>query len=384
MRAPEDEVTAVLDAVDATLAGERVDPEYAEVAELALLLRAERPEPPPEFAARLDQRVARRFGADPPKQRRVPTRWLFAPAAGLAVAGIVAIVVVTSSGGGSPHVLASTPARPSSVAASSEATPRAARRLSPEGTPSVSAAPAPAAAPTLAPAFPGRKVVQSSQLTLSARGNRIDDVAQQVFDVVGADHGYVNDSTVTATGGPAGFAQFHLTVPSDVLSSAMMQLSELHYASVVSRTDASNDVTNQFNGDSSKLAQARALRTSLLKQLQNAVSQSQIDAIKARLADLSATISSDEAALRSLNHRVSYSQISLTVQSRSVVPVSHKSHGFTIGKAAHDAGQVLEVVAGVALIALAVLVPLGLVGAMVWWAALAVGRRRREQALDLA
>jgi hypothetical protein len=41
------------------------------------------------------------------------------------------------------------------------------------------------------------------------------------------------------------------------------------------------------------------------------------------------------------------------------------------------------VVAGVGLIALAVLVPLGLVAALVAWIGLAIRRRRREQVLDL-
>ena len=65
------------------------------------------------------------------------------------------------------------------------------------------------------------------------------------------------------------------------------------------------------------------------------------------------------------------------------VGVSHGG-GFTIGKAAHDAGRVLTVAAGVALIALAVLVPLGLIAALAWWIAAALRRRRREQALDAA
>jgi hypothetical protein len=59
------------------------------------------------------------------------------------------------------------------------------------------------------------------------------------------------------------------------------------------------------------------------------------------------------------------------------------SHGsWTPGDAAHDAVRVLEVSAGVALIALAVLVPLGLVGAAGGFAALALRRRRREAALS--
>ena len=50
---------------------------------------------------------------------------------------------------------------------------------------------------------------------------------------------------------------------------------------------------------------------------------------------------------------------------------------------AHDAGRVLVVAAGVALIALAVLVPVGLVVGLALWVAFAIRRRRREQALDL-
>ena len=46
------EIAAQLDAIDATLAGEPVDPQHAELAELALLLAAERPAIDPEFAAR--------------------------------------------------------------------------------------------------------------------------------------------------------------------------------------------------------------------------------------------------------------------------------------------------------------------------------------------
>ena len=367
------EETAVLEAIDATLAGESVDPEYADVAEVALLLRAERSEPTQGFAARLDARAARRFASATPR-RRPSSRWLFAPAAGLAVAAVVAVVVVASSG--SPQrALTGAPHRPASGPA-----PARASKAPSAGAQSLALSPT-SAAPVPAP--PGRKQVQSSQLTLSASGNRIDDVAQEVFGVVGSDHGYVNSSTVTAAGGPGAYAQFQLTVPSNALSTAMTQLSKLRYARVVSRTDTSNDVTNQFNTDSSRLAQARALRTSLLKQLEDAVTQTQIDAIKARLADVNARISRDGSALRSLSHRVSYSQISLMVQAHSVPP-SHKGHGFTLGKAARDAGHVLQVAAGVALIALAALVPLSLVGALAWWIAAALRRRRREQALDLA
>ena len=55
------EVAAALLAVDATLAGDPVDPEYADLAELALILAEDRPAPDVAFATALDERVERRF-----------------------------------------------------------------------------------------------------------------------------------------------------------------------------------------------------------------------------------------------------------------------------------------------------------------------------------
>ena len=63
------------------------------------------------------------------------------------------------------------------------------------------------------------------------------------------------------------------------------------------------------------------------------------------------------------------------------VPVA-RSGGFTIHRALHDAGRVLVVSAGVALITLAVLVPVGLLGALLMWLWVWLRQRRREHALD--
>ena len=68
MTAPE---AAELEAVDAALAGRCVDPDHAELAELALLLRDDRPEPDPAWAAQLDRRVEARFPARPRKRREL-------------------------------------------------------------------------------------------------------------------------------------------------------------------------------------------------------------------------------------------------------------------------------------------------------------------------
>ncbi len=416
------EVAATLDAIDATLAGEPVDARYADIAEIALLLAVDRPEVPPAFGHSLDQKVERRFAAPASQRPQRPRRrrlgsgfWQVAGALVMGVALLVAIVFVASgehgSSSGSSSSAASSSAASSSPGTLTSATSSAGssgagssgaaartgkvaplRQAAPAGSapsegsgvfapPLTTPAPGSPAQP-LQPPTTGRKVVQGAQLNLAAAPSRIDDVAQEIYNVIGQANGIVENSSVTQ-GGPAGSANFQLSVPSSSLGQTMGQLSSLTYAQVISRTDSSQDITDQYGGATRALADARALRTSLLKQLAAATTTEEIDSLKAQINDAEASISSDQATVNRLNHQVNFSEVYVTVQARTApAPVSHGGGGFTVGKAAHDAGRVLTVVAGVALIALAAITPVALVVALMWWVGSALKRRRREQALD--
>jgi hypothetical protein len=420
------EIADALDAIDATLAGEPVDPRHAELAELALLLTESRPRPEPSFGAELDQRVERRFAA-PGGGHRVARKWLpMSPAFGAFATGLAAaiavVVVLTTSGGGSPALR--TPAAQSAAAggaassgsassgsasSGSAATAAPAIPPAPGANPTSSAhtatgkvagsaasAPAPvfvpattpnagavSQSPSPRPAPSPRKIEQSAQLTLTTEPKHVDDVAQQVFNVAASVNGIVNSSSVTATGGPDGYAEFQLSIPSANLPRAMAQLSSLTYAQVVSRTDSTQDVQSQYNAATNKLADDQAMRASLLTRIAHSSSSAQTAILQAQLKAVEAKIASDQRYLAGLNHQIAYSPVSVTIQAGGVVPVG-SGGGFTLGKAAHDAGRVLEVAAGVALIVLAVLVPVGLVTALGWWIGTTVRRRRREHALDLA
>jgi uncharacterized protein DUF4349 len=416
------EIAGALLAVDATLAGDPVDPEYAELAELALLLRRERPRTSDAFTARLDEQVERRFARPAPAARGTGLRRLLGGSlAGLAAAAAgVALVVVLNGGGNTvsfggassssssaaavaaPAVQAATSSSAGSAAASGGASgtlaPDVRKLSSPERRPAThsaasssasgaasSSASSAASSVIPTPVVPNkRQVVQSAQLILSVAPRRMDDVSQQVFNVVGQEKGYVNGSNVTS-GGSDGGAFFQLSVPSSNLAATLAALSELKGAHVVSRTDNTNDITGQVGGAGQKLAEARALRQSLLKQLANATTTEQVTSIQARLHDANASIASDLSTLRGLQRQVDYSNITVRIQSSTAPPpvTTHHSTGFTIGQAAHDAGRVLVVVAGVALIVLAVMVPVGLVAALMAWVGFAVRRRRRDHALDL-
>jgi hypothetical protein len=436
------EIAATLDAIDATLAGEPVDGRYAEIAEIALLLASDRPRVPPAFATSLDQKVERRLAPAGGKKPRLGAgaphkawRWsgpwqaMGAVATGVALIAAIAVVATGTYGGSpapptrsavagaatastppsvhsgparaaqSPAAVipptnsasgssgSATPAVGSSVSGSSasgsSAAGSSAAGSSAAGSSAVGSSASASTAPSLQPPTRGRKVVQGAQLNLSAAPNRIDDVAQEVYNVVGQANGIVENSSVTQ-GGSGGYANFQLSLPSAGLGQTLSQLSSLNYAQVVSRTDSSQDITDEYGATTRALADARALRTSLLKQLANATTTEQVDSLNAQINDAEASISSDQATLNRLNHQVNYSEVYVTVQPKAVVPppASHGSGGFTLGRAAHDAGRVLTVVAGVALIAIAALTPVALVVALAWWVGSAVKRRRREQALD--
>src|ERR687895_2331332 len=91
MTSPE---TLELEAVDAALAGRDVAPEHAELAELALLLRDDRPEPSAAWATQLDRRVEAGF----PGRPRRHAVWLRKAAPALAIAACLLPVVA----GGAP------------------------------------------------------------------------------------------------------------------------------------------------------------------------------------------------------------------------------------------------------------------------------------------
>jgi hypothetical protein len=395
------EVVATLDAIDAALDGQAVDPRQAEVVELALLLRGERPRMDAGFAARLDQRVQRRFEPAPKgaarTKRRWGRRWLWAPATGLATALVVAVVIVGAGGGaGKPSGSTAAVKRPlarqtgSSAVANSASVLHHASAVMPAPAQSdrrigVQAATSSAFGPSqpLGPFPNGRKIIQSAQLSLSTPPRLVEQVSQEVFNTVGQAHGIVKQSTVTATGGPGGYAQFQLSLPSPALPQTMASLSTLPHARVLSRTDATQDVNDSYQADQRRLGDARALRASLLKQLAAAVTQGQIDSLTARIHDAESAISSDQATLGSLQHQIAYSQVTLTINSGAVPVPTTGSGGFTLGRAAHDAGRVLTVAAGVVLIGLAALLPVGLLVALFWWIGARVRHRRRLQALDL-
>jgi hypothetical protein len=410
--------------------------EESDYSDVALLVASVREWPADDFARGLDARVARRFApeAEPMGGRmsrpRLP-RWAAGSAVAL-VAGVVAVVVVFSGGGsvannsvngkvplsplqasrssnsgttaggsissGTPAVQhrAATPSRSDDLAAknapdqaSAGTTPSAASGSAGVGSLGLASTSVNTTATFSAAVAPGAKQIRSAQLDLSTQNLRVNQVAQEIFGVVSAVHGSVVSSHITtatrSSGG--GYASFSLSIPTGSLQNAMTELSRLHYVAVVSSDNASQNVSNQYNSDQRQLNDAKALRTSLLKQLAAATTDQQIDSIKAQLKLAEQQINRWQSTLGSLQHRISYSNLSVQLNQNGlpIVPARKQQHssGFTISHAGHDALRVLVVSAGVALITLAVLIPVGLVAALLMWLWVWLRQRRREHALDV-
>jgi hypothetical protein len=386
------EVVAALEAIDAALHDEPVDPELAELAELSLILRDERPEPDDAFSNRLDHQVATRFAAPKRPKPRSSSRGLWA--GGSVFAGAVALLVVlvvahpNLGGSSSSDSSSGGVAQPAVGSASSAGTATSAASASGSTavSPTAKKVPAPAlhAGPAPVPHVGAhRQVAQSAHLALTAAPGRIEGVAQQVFDVIASEHGFVASSHVDAERLGTSTARFSLRVPSGRLQQTLNRLSRLRHARVLARSDASADITGRVRTATGRLGQDRALHRSLLAQLAAADTTEQADRLQAQLRRNDAAIVRDQDAIQGLHRKVTDSAIGVSIQSPMAVVHHHHSAGggFTLHRALHDAGRVLVVAAGVALIALAVLVPAGLLAALAAWLWALARHRRRESTL---
>jgi hypothetical protein len=371
-------VAAELEALEAALAGHpAAEPELAA---LVRDVRAEAPAMAPDFRARLDRRVERGFERALPRRRFASLRPMI-PA--LAVAGCVLaalVAVVLSAGGGSDGASSSSGGGGAVVDQSARVKPESSDATKSSGGSGGSSSGRTLQAVPPAPASPSRqrRVERSTRLELTATD--VQAASDGVVRATQATGGFVQSSQVS-TGDGRSTASFTLRVPTSRLDDALRRLSRLGH--VRSLQQSADDITNVYDGASTRLAEARAERRGLLRALAKATTAAQITSLRARIADNRRALQRDQRELDAVRNRANYATIGLELTGVARKHATVPSGGpWTPGDAAHDAVRVLEVSAGVALIALAVLVPLTLVGTAGGFAAVAVRRRRREAALS--
>lgn len=418
------QIAAELAALEAALNGApSADPTL-----LALVedVRAEDPGPSLAFREDLDARVAAGFPRRSGFSLAAVPDWLWArraitgPALGLAatvtIALVVSLGVLHDSGSSGYEADSAAPAveqkiqtGPSAAggasagAAAPEAPAVAAKSAAPQAsadsaastaresaapdrsTLSVGAAPAPAPSGGTLVGGRDRKVERTTQLALRTNARGLQKVSDGIIRVTQAAGGVVQSSSVDATD-RGGTADFTLAVPAAKADDVVARLSRL--AHVASMSQQTQDITAGYVNFRDLLADARAERASLLRALKKAQTADGIGRLRTRIAANRDEIARLQGQLKGIESRAATTTLAVTLTAQGgAAPVDKGESGggtWTPRDAAHDAARVLEVGAGVLLIALAVLVPLGVITLPAWFGARQARRRRRESALDPA
>jgi hypothetical protein len=402
-------VARELDALERALAGDPVDADLRDLEDLVHDIRAAAPQMSPAFAARLEHQAAEGFPASQERPaRRRPRRGMLLAMGGSLAAAIVALVVVLGHGAptdqptatlanGGPEIRdgsgAAAPAD-SATAQDAPAPPRgkapAPARESAPASPLASSGAAAGQSPSaarsvpLAPPRAPRKVQRSADLVLRVPSGDVASTADGVVRTVDRFGGIVASSTIGSDDATGGEASFDLRIPTGRLDDALAALSKLGH--VAERRQDLVDVTGSFTSAEDRLSDARAERRGLLRALGRSTTSVQIDSLRARLRIVRSQIARLDGALNALRRRTDLSTVSVVVRGGATKAggVGSPGGGWSPGDAARDALRVLEVSAGVALIALAVALPLALLAAIVAVGVRAGRRRRRESALGPA
>jgi hypothetical protein len=394
---------------------------FRDEAELAAALRELRPEPDPEFTAKLDARAAAgvprgsRWGAAGARLRErfasTPPRRLIAPAGALAVTAIVvATAVVATTGtenGSSPEnnllgytnrVEEAPPSAPAGEAPAREAAPSTssasggsagvqyAPALPEAGSESaagaVSKSPPPPDSGPYASQAGSRAIERSAEIVLGTEPAEVRNAAAEVFDAVHAAGGIVLRSTVRdGRAGSAG-ADFELLIPSAKLGDALASISEI--AEVRSRHEATQDITAPTIGVGERLQDARATVQSLLGELADADTDAERAAVEAQLRSERFRVAALRSRLSSLERRANFSRVSVEIETGSDSASEEGGGAWGIGDGIDGAVRILAVAAGVTVIGLAVLAPFALLALLAWLTRRAYLRRARREALSRA
>jgi hypothetical protein len=386
---PRDELTpqarAQLDALDRILARAPVDEEHLELAALVDSVRATAPAMDPAFAARLDAQLRR----GPARALRLPrlARRRLALAGGGLVAAAVTLAIVLSSGllGGAERLPPAVrlPVAGAHLPSAGAHVPKAGAGV---GNGSFAAAPSgPARASTgvaaQAPGPTARLVQRSSMLVLASPAAQLQRVASGVIAQTERAGGVVSSSYVNVAGA-ASRASFTLRVPGAKLPPLIASLAAL--ASVRSLTQDTVDITSGYRTALATIATLAAQRATLERELASAPTSAAAAAITHRLH----AVESDLAAQRAAASRLLADGRTATLRVRLGVATAQAHHagagaggGTTLGRAARKALGALEDLLAVALVALAIGLPIALSMLVVWWLWTALRQRARERAI---
>jgi hypothetical protein len=375
------------------------DPDVRELQELGLALRSDAPGPDPAFEAELRRRVQAGFPPEPGTRRA----WLHREGARLRAAlvrtprllsgaGIAAgvLIVVGIAAAGLPDLRSTGDDDAGAGGGGAEKAPVEALSRSPENPGGRAArdallnedrllsrrAPLPLPDRDFAPGRE-RRIERSASLTLSAPRDELEQVADGVTAVTDRREGFVLSSSFAVGEDDEAGGHFDLRIPVTELQDALSELAGL--GTVVSRTQSGRDVTREHVTARDRLQAARAERRGLLRRLELAETDTEAEAIRARLDLVAGEIRGLRSQLRNLRIRADYAAVAVTLEADDGQGGS--SGGSSTDEALDDFMGSLIGAVNVLLRVLGVAIPLGVVGLAAWLGAVALRRRRRESVL---
>ncbi len=220
----------------------------------------------------------------------------------------------------------------------------------------------------------------AASVALATEPANVQSAAEATTRLAVSDGGYVESSHVQVRTGGASEAELHLVIPSARLSSAIAALGRIAPERAVNQE--SEDITSAYDSAKRRLGDAEAVRRALLRALEAATTQGQIDSLREQLASNRSQIAEYRSQVHGEEHRAATSKLEVTIAGAGARAAGSIHEGLTLRRGLRDAGHVLAGAGAVALIALAVLVPLALVAIALGLLRAAWLRRRREGVLD--
>ncbi|MCK9248357.1 MAG: DUF4349 domain-containing protein [Solirubrobacteraceae bacterium] len=224
-----------------------------------------------------------------------------------------------------------------------------------------------------------RQVVRDVTQTVRVGSDEIGDATNRITRVVQDAGGYLGSSQVQERGDSPS-ARFEIVVPTDRLDETVGRLSRI--GELVRLDRRSEDVTSRAASLEDQIADLRAERDALRRRLARTTNDDRREARRRELRLLTNRIAGLQAQQRSLRGRTQTSRIELAVvtgENETALPAPDDD-AWGVDDALDDAGRVLEVLGGAAIVAGVVIVPLGGLLLVGW---LVVRRRRRRIADEL-
>jgi type IV secretory pathway VirB2 component (pilin) len=208
-------------------------------------------------------------------------------------------------------------------------------------------------------AAPDRDVARTARLTLAADGGKIETISDRVNAMTDRFGGYVATSRVSAGEGNKGRASFVLMLPAAQYNDALAALSKL--AHVRSRSQSSEDITADFKATERALKNNQDRVAALEAKLAAADTAAERVAIRHNLERARFALRQSARRARVNRQRVNYVPLELTIVADKSADTAGDG---TITKAIDRAEKILTGAVAVLIVALAVLVPLALIGAV--------------------